>query len=91
MCVCVYIYIYIYITLRYVSVKGSSVSGLQLRNRTYKHKICRATCYTIPSIVGGVLQSVLNLIQCVKVLRGVKMAEPFQRTLRNHRRNANES
>jgi hypothetical protein len=25
--------------------------------------------YTIPSIVGGILQSVLNLMQCVKVLR----------------------
>jgi hypothetical protein len=47
--------------------------------------------YTIPSIVGGILQSVLNLIQCVKVLRGVKMAEPCERTPRNRRRNANES
>jgi hypothetical protein len=36
---------------------------------TYQHKICRATCYTIPSIVGGISQTVLNLIQCVKVLR----------------------
>jgi hypothetical protein len=37
----IYIYIYIYIytniykTLRYVSVQGSAVSGLQERNRTY--------------------------------------------------------
>jgi hypothetical protein len=31
--------------------------------------------YKIPSIIGGVLQSVLNLIQCVKVLIGVKVAE----------------
>jgi hypothetical protein len=45
----------------------------------------------ITSIVGGILQSVLNLIQCVKVLRGVKMAGPCERTLRHHRRNANES
>jgi hypothetical protein len=29
-------------TLRYVSVQGSAVSGLQERNRTYQHKICRA-------------------------------------------------
>jgi hypothetical protein len=50
------------------------------------HCCCRATClsghivdftthinrlYTIPSNVGGILQSVLNLIQRVKVLRGV--------------------
>jgi hypothetical protein len=27
--------------------------------------------YTIPSIVGGIIQSVLNFIQCVKVSRGV--------------------
>jgi hypothetical protein len=47
--------------------------------------------YTTPSTVGGILQSVLNLIQCAKVLRGVKMAEPCERTVRNHRRNANES
>jgi hypothetical protein len=49
--------IYIYITLRYVSVQGSAVSGLQERNRTYWHKICPASCYMIPSIVGGILQS----------------------------------
>jgi hypothetical protein len=30
-------------------------------------------------------------MQCVKVLRGVKMAKPCERTLRNHRRNANKS
>jgi hypothetical protein len=47
--------------------------------------------YTIPSVVGGILQSVLNLIQCVKVLKVVKMAEPCERTLRKRRRNANES
>jgi hypothetical protein len=35
----------------------------------YTHINC---LYTIPSIVGGILQSALNLIQCVKVLRGVK-------------------
>jgi hypothetical protein len=45
----------------------------------------------IPRIVGGILQSALNLIQRVKVLRGEKMAEPCERTLRNHKRNANES
>jgi hypothetical protein len=33
----------------------------------------------------------MNLIQCVQVLRGVKMAELCERTVRNHRRNANES
>jgi hypothetical protein len=44
----------------------------------------------IPSIEGGIIQSVLKLIQCVKVLRGVKMAEPCERTLRNCRRNVNE-
>jgi hypothetical protein len=77
--------------LRYVSIQGSAVSGLQERNRTDKHKICRAACYTIPNVVSGILQSVLNLIQYVKVLKGVKMAEPCERTLRKHRRNANES
>jgi hypothetical protein len=45
----------------------------------------------IPSVVGGILQSVLNLIQYVKVLRGVKMVEPCERTLRKDRRNADES
>jgi hypothetical protein len=45
----------------------------------------------IPSIVGNILQSILNLIYCVKVLRGVKMAEPCERTLRNCKRNVNES
>jgi hypothetical protein len=51
------LYIYIYKTLWHVSVQGSAVSGLQERSRTYKHKICHATCYTIPSIVGGISQS----------------------------------
>jgi hypothetical protein len=45
----------------------------------------------IPSIIGGILQSVLDFIQCVKVLRGVKMAEPCEITLRNRRRKLNES
>jgi hypothetical protein len=71
-----------------------------------KYCCCRATClsghivnftthinrlYTIPSIVGGTLQSFLNLIQYVKVLRGVTTAEPCERALRNRRRNSNES
>jgi hypothetical protein len=62
-----------------------------------KYCCCRVTCLsghivdftthtsTIPSIVGGILQTILNLIQCVK------MAELFERTLSNCRRNANES
>jgi hypothetical protein len=53
--------------------------------------MCHAACYTIPSIVGGILKNVLNLIEYVKVLRGVKMAKPCERTLRKRRRNANES
>jgi hypothetical protein len=53
----IYIYIYIYKMLRYVSVQGSAVSGLQERNKTYQHKICHATYYTTPSIAGGILQS----------------------------------
>jgi hypothetical protein len=67
---------------------------------------CRATCLSghivdfsthtsihqpLPSIVGGILQGVLNLIQCAKVSRGVKVAEPCERYRRNRRRNANES
>jgi hypothetical protein len=50
------------LTLRYVFVQGSVVSGLQERNRTCYHKICRATCYTIRSIVGGILQSRYQLL-----------------------------
>jgi hypothetical protein len=40
---------------------------------TYTNRLCK-----IPSIVGGILQSVLNEIQYVKVLRGIKMAEPCE-------------
>jgi hypothetical protein len=35
----------------------TSCSGLQERNKTFLHEIFCATCYTIPSIVGGILQS----------------------------------
>jgi hypothetical protein len=98
-------HIYIHKTLRYISVQGSAVSGLQERNNLLtqnlscnmsydtkycwrqitkpipsivavvqhviryqvllaayykadtKYCCCRVTCYTIPSIVGGILQS----------------------------------
>jgi hypothetical protein len=53
-------YLYMYKTLRYVSIHGSDVSGLQERNRTYQHKICRATSYTIQSIV-AVMQHVCQV------------------------------
>jgi hypothetical protein len=51
---------------KYYCCRASCLSGHIVDFTTHAH-INRL--YTIPNIVGGILQSVLNLIQCVKVLR----------------------
>jgi hypothetical protein len=55
------------------------------------HVTLSTSLHTIPSFIGGILQSVLNLIQHVKVLRGEKwlnrvkeLCETVEEMLMNH-------
>lgn len=49
------------------------------------------TFYELNTMFKSVKKKFKHLIQGIKVLRGVKMADPCEGILRNHRRNANES
>lgn len=49
------------------------------------------TFYELSTVFKSVKKKFKHLIQGVKVLRGVIMADPCEEILRNHRRNANES